>query len=55
MSYSSFLLAIDMGIIGTITALIVTVAVLLARREDQRAESSAAVSSLQHARSSSLS
>jgi hypothetical protein len=55
MSYNSLLLLIDLGFIATITALIVAVTVVLARREDQRVKSSVAVLDLRHARSGSAS
>ena len=53
MSYSSLLFLIDMGFIATITALIVAVTVVLARRENQHAKDPVVVPNLQHARSRS--
>jgi hypothetical protein len=53
MSYSSQLLLIDMGFMATITALIVAITVVLARRENQHAEDPVLVPDLQHARSRS--
>lgn len=47
MPYSSLLFVIDMGFIGFITAVIVTVTVALARRERQIAESPATASNSQ--------
>lgn len=38
MSYDSVILLTDVGIIGSITAVIVTLAVVLGRKEDQRKE-----------------
>ena len=55
MSYSSLLFLIDIGLIATITALIVAVTVVLARREKQSAESLLAVPDFQHARGRSAS
>ena len=55
MSYSSLLFLIDMGFIATITALIVAVTVVLARREKQTEESPRAVPDFQHARGRSAS
>ena len=53
MSYSFLLFLIDIGIIGTITALIVAVTVVLARREDEHAPDPVVAPHIQHARSRS--
>jgi hypothetical protein len=43
MSYDWVLLFTDIGLIGSISALIITVAVVLGRREDARAASATAI------------